>query len=829
MVNNKEKETQQVKDLSIYPLLILEEYFPHELRHQIFHRLFPVLSLLLMLIVIFISAGQYLPSGDEVFGPLIAMIAPKIEGIFLLVFSFWIIVHLFESFYSALYFHNRAYKLTVLNSRNDDTPFEVSSEVASVFYNTRGNDIMKSFSESPLGVEMFLRCGLLPADVKEFLDARQYVFELDLNDLVDARVVTMEDFALFIFHNYPEFSDHLFKKGVGEKDFVGAVKWVARVDEEIRFAERWWSRDNLAKLGSLGRDFAYGQTYLLDKYSREMTTGSTAPFERELHWKNEVDQIEAALAKAKESNVIILSDDGLGSIDIVYEFAHEIDARAVSPVLQDKRMLLIDTNLLMAAMKEKGAFEEQFIRMLNEAVVAGNIILVFDHLTSFVVGAHSIGSDVIDILNPYLVSSQIHVIALAANEEYHRILAPNGEMSARFEKVQVKEPESSKTLTLLEDTALALERKYRVFFTFPAVVEVLRSAENYLTEGVLLDRASDLLLELPPYIRQQGASVIEKSTVLDFIRFKTKMPVGEIKGEEREKLENLEGELHKRIVGQEQAVVAIANAMRRSRAGVRDTKKPIGSFLFLGPTGVGKTETAKALAAVYFNDEKKMMRLDMSEYQGEDALRRLIGSFEQGKPGSLTMLLKNSPYGVLLLDEFEKTSLDVQNLFLTILDEGFFSDMGGHKVNARNIIFIATSNAGSDLMYEAIAGGDDMHALKQYIIDSIIKKGTLKPELMNRFDGVILFDPLEKKELTQIARLMSENLKKRLKEEQQIDLVINDALIEALMKEGSDPMFGGRPMARAVKDKIERVIADKIISGEVKTGATVELSAEDLA
>jgi ATP-dependent Clp protease ATP-binding subunit ClpC len=825
-----DKQTERVENLSVYPLLILEEYFPHALRHRIFHALFPILSLLLMLIVVFLAAGQALSPDDETFTPLIRLIAPKVEGVFLLLFSFWLVVHLLESFYNALYFHNRAYKLTVLNvGKNQGASPEVSSEVADIFYNAPNNDIMKSFALSPLGVEIFLRCGILPADAKEFLDSRQYVFELTIRDMLSSGVVTVGDFALFVFHNYPEFSDYLFKKGIGEKDFIGAVNWVARVDEENRFSERWWSRDNLAKLGSLGRDFAYGQTYLLDKYARDMTTGSTAPYDRELHWKNEVDQIEAALSKAKESNVIVLSDDGIGAIDIIYEFAHEVDARAVPPILQDKRMLLVDTNLLMAAAKEKGALEEVFIRMLNEAVTAGNIILVFDHFTSFVTGAHSVGSDVIDILNPYLVSSGIHVIALAATEEYHRVLAPNGEMSARFEKVQVKEPESSKTLTLLEDAALALERKYGVFFTFPGIVEVLRSAENYLTEGVLLDRATDLLLELPPYIKQQGASVIEKSTVLDFIRFKTKIPVGEIRSEEREKLGNLERELHKRIVGQNEAVVSIANSMRRSRAGVRDTKKPIGSFLFLGPTGVGKTETAKALAAVYFNDEKKMMRLDMSEYQGEDALRRLIGSFEQGKPGSLTMMLKNSPYGVLLLDEFEKTSLDVQNLFLTILDEGFFSDMGGHKVNARNIIFIATSNAGSDLMYQAIAGGDDVHALKQYIIDSIIKKGTLKPELMNRFDGVVLFNPLEKKDLQQIARFMSENLKARLKEEQQIDLVVNDALIEALMKEGQDPMFGGRPMARAVKDKIERVIADKIISGEVKTGATVELSPADLA
>ncbi|TRZ53122.1 ATP-dependent Clp protease ATP-binding subunit, partial [bacterium] len=352
--------------------------------------------------------------------------------------------------------------------------------------------------------------------------------------------------------------------------------------------------------------------------------------------------------------------------------------------------------------------------------------------------------------------------------------------------------------------------------------------ENYITEGVMPDKATDLLMEIPTYMNQKGVNLIDKNAVLDFVRFKTKIPVGEIHEEEKGKLDNLEAELHKRIVGQNDAVVAISDTMRRARAGVRDPKKPIGSFLFLGPTGVGKTETAKALAAVYFDNEEKMARLDMSEYQGDDALERLIGSFESGKPGTLSMLVKNFPYGVLLLDEFEKTNPEVQNLFLQVLDEGFFSDMGGHRVNVKNIIFIATSNAGSDLMYESITHGEDIHALKQFIIDSIIKKGTLKPELLNRFDGVILFNPLERKDIIQVARIMAENLKKRLREEQSIDLIINDALIDALVKEGLDPLFGGRPMARAIKDKVEKLIAKKIIDGELKTGMTVELTEEEL-
>jgi ATP-dependent Clp protease ATP-binding subunit ClpA len=394
--------------------------------------------------------------------------------------------------------------------------------------------------------------------------------------------------------------------------------------------------------------------------------------------------------------------------------------------------------------------------------------------------------------------------------------------------VKVVQPENTKIISLLEDGALMLERKHGVFFTYPAIVEILRSAENYITEGVMPDKATDLLMEIPSFMNQKGVVLIDKAAVLDFVHFKTKIPVGEIGAEEKSKLENLETELHKRIVGQNDAVVAVANAMRRARAGVRDPKKPIGSFLFLGPTGVGKTETAKALAAVYFDSEEKMARLDMSEYQGTDALQRLIGSFESGKPGTLSMLVKNFPYGVLLLDEFEKTNPEVQNLFLQVLDEGFFSDMGGHKVNVKNIIFIATSNAGSDLMYESIAHGESIQALKQVIVDSIIKKGTLKPELLNRFDGVILFNPLERKDITEVARIMAQALKKRLREEQSIDLVVNEPLIEALVKEGLDPLFGGRPMARAVKEKIEKRIAEKIINGTIGTGATVELTEEEL-
>jgi len=820
---------EKIEDLPVYPLLVLEEHFPHELRHKFFGVLIGAMSLFFLIFFLLFVSNRSIPAEQNTYAPLFLKIMPRVEGIFLLLFVFWLFVYLLESFYRAIYFHNRAYKIKKRSGKNvDKASYEMSSEVASIFYYTEKEDIIKSFFNSSLGSDILLRCGLLSEDIQSFLNGRTNVLELNLEDMRENSIADMEDFAIFLFENYPDFSEFLFKSGVGEKDFLGAVKWAVRSDEDRRFKERWWSRDNLKKMGSLGRDFSFGNTYMLNKYAREITIGGAAPSERELHWEAEVEQVENTLSKAKESNIMLIGDDGVGILDIVYEFAYQIDSRSAPASLLDQRVLLVDSNLLTASMKEKGLLEQQFIRLLNEAIKAGNIILVFDHFTSFVNGARSLGTDIIDIMNPYLSSPKIHIIILAPTEEYHRVLAPNGEISSRFEVVKVVQPENTKIISLLEDGALMLERKHGVFFTYPAIVEILRSAENYITEGVMPDKATDLLMEIPSFMNQKGVVLIDKAAVLDFVHFKTKIPVGEIGAEEKSKLENLETELHKRIVGQNDAVVAVANAMRRARAGVRDPKKPIGSFLFLGPTGVGKTETAKALAAVYFDSEEKMARLDMSEYQGTDALQRLIGSFESGKPGTLSMLVKNFPYGVLLLDEFEKTNPEVQNLFLQVLDEGFFSDMGGHKVNVKNIIFIATSNAGSDLMYESIAHGESIQALKQVIVDSIIKKGTLKPELLNRFDGVILFNPLERKDITEVARIMAQALKKRLREEQSIDLVVNEPLIEALVKEGLDPLFGGRPMARAVKEKIEKRIAEKIINGTIGTGATVELTEEEL-
>jgi ATP-dependent Clp protease ATP-binding subunit ClpA len=253
----------------------------------------------------------------------------------------------------------------------------------------------------------------------------------------------------------------------------------------------------------------------------------------------------------------------------------------------------------------------------------------------------------------------------------------------------------------------------------------------------------------------------------------------------------------------------------------------MSSFLFLGPTGVGKTETTKALAEVFFGREAQIMRLDMSEYSSADAASKLIGSFESGHTGVLSSMLREHPYGVLLLDEFEKTTKEVMNLFLQILDEGFFSDMSGKKVNARNLIIIATSNAGSDLIWQEVKAGNDVSKIKDKIVDSIIAQGVFKPELLNRFDGVIVFHPLQAEHLRLITKLMLQKLHARLAQKG-INLAVNDDLVDFVMKYGTDPKFGARPINRAIQEQVEQIVAKKIIAGSLSSGSQLTLTAAEL-
>lgn len=361
-------------------------------------------------------------------------------------------------------------------------------------------------------------------------------------------------------------------------------------------------------------------------------------------------------------------------------------------------------------------------------------------------------------------------------------------------------------------------------FTYSALISIAENADRYLTTGVMPERAIDLIHEVAQSAQKKGVIIIKSEFVDSYVSEKTGMPVGPITEAEQDKLLNLEAILHERVIGQDKAVGAIARTMRRARVDIARADKPIGSFLFLGGTGVGKTETAKALAHTFFGSETNMIRFDMSEYSGEHTLGYLIG--DQNGTGALTDKLQEHPYSLVLLDEFEKAAESIHDLFLQILDEGYFTSTDGRKVNARNTIIVATSNAGSDLIRKTASIRLELPNLDSDVINHIIETRIFKPELLNRFDSTIIFEPLEKDELTNVAKLMVGELTKRVMD-QGYHLVITPALLASLVEKGYDPKSGGRGINRVLQDVLEAKIAQKIIRGEVRVGGYLNLDVTD--
>ena len=760
--------------------------------------------------------------------PTLASLLPRLVGIFFIIASLWLVFFAIQAFFNSYYY--KAFD-AILKEQGIAGNEPMSFEVAALLSGTDESDITGSFLQSLSLQFMLLRLGIDKTTVKDFLKNRKdklTAATFNLSSLDNQFGITFVDVALALFRQDKEFSDFLFAQSIQEKDFLAAAEWVSRGERRRKKKERWWSRDALGRIEGIGTDWAYGGAYILDRYTKGQY--SKILFDDEpgnTYLKDELEELETILARSEEANALVVGESGGSPMDLVRHLGEIIYEGTVLPALAHKRIIVLDANKLVATNGEKTRFENELIRIFEESIQAGNIILVFDDLPSFMTSASALGSEVLSLMDPYLPSDRIQVIALSDKDRFHRMLETNGMITTRFEVVLVKDPDESVTIRLLQDEAISIESREKIFFSYQSILAIANAAERYFTEGVMPDKAIDLLVELVPKLKLSKTRFVTKESVLSLVEKKTGIPTGEVKTVEKEKLLNLEAFLHKRVIGQNEAVTAIANAMRRARSGVGSPNRPMGSFLFLGPTGVGKTETTKALAEALFGNESKVIRLDMSEYKSADALDKLIGSFSSGKPGVLASALRENPYGVLLLDEFEKTTKEVMDLFLQVLDEGVFSDMSGKKINARNLIIIATSNAGANLIWDAMRSGKNIMSLKDEIVDGIIKSGAYRPELLNRFDGVILFHPIEGENLRQVAAVMLERFRARLRE-RGIDLEINDAMIDYLMKFGSDPKFGARPMNRAIQDIIEQKVANKIIKGEIKPGQKFSLEAGDL-
>lgn len=622
--------------------------------------------------------------------------------------------------------------------------------------------------------------------------------------------------AFLQLSNWPQLDTYLKKIGVKTQDFQTLVKYLY----EYLYSEK------VAKPVPLGEMLIFGYTNTLEKFGRELTKENHPPF----YGKHEIlTKIEKILNRPQNNNVILTGEPGVGKHSVLDALASAI-VKGQLPTIHDKRIVLLDIVALLATSQQSSNNQNQpqtknpttaqsnFESILEEAKRAGNIILAIDDLDRICTNLDG-RTDLSEVLTSVLTDNSLPLIGLSTTDNFNAYIRPNANMTSLFERLDVEEPAAEELLTILVGHALQMYSKQKVATSFTAILELIDKSNKLMADKKQPEKSILVLEDAAAQAKSQKLNQVTVEIVDSILSEKTKTPVGKITQTEAKKLTDLEQILHKRIVGQAEAIEEISRAMRRARADLKKSARPMGSFLFLGPTGVGKTETAKALAQVYFGEENRMVRFDMTEFQGTDALTRLIGNPNTKSPGQLATQIRENPFGILLVDEFEKASKDVQNLFLQILDEGNMTDAFGKKVSFSNIIVIATSNAAAEYIREQVELNST--DLPKKLVDYVLDKSLFSPELINRFDAAVVYKPLTGEEVIQVAYLMLQNLARDLKENKNISLEITPDVAALVAKEGYVAAFGARPIRRLIQDKIEDQIAKLLIAGKLKNGDVV--------
>jgi len=612
----------------------------------------------------------------------------------------------------------------------------------------------------------------------------------------------------------------LVENNLKAEDIENLTLWLENIEEKIKQRKRFWEYENLAKRGTLAKNWTAGYTITLDRYSFDLTDSIRKKGLEFIGHKEAIELMERTLALGEINNVLLVGEPGSGKRSMIYALAQKSLLGKSLPELNYKRVVELDMPALLAQLESSEEVESVLDKIFQEVLSAGNIILLIDEFHNYIgQGARPGVIDISGIISPYLRLSQFQIISITTYEGLHRYIEKNSSILSLFEKVEVSGISKKETLTLLEYLTFTLEKKHKVFISYPALSQIISLTDRYFPSFPFPEKAIDVLDAAAVYV----ASLRKEKKVLPkhiarIITEKTEIPVGEIASEEKEALLNLEDLIHQRIINQEEAVREVSTALRRARSEITIRKGPMGCFLFLGPTGVGKTETSKALAENYFGSEDKMIRLDMSEFQDIKDIPRLIGS--EKETGLLTSLVRESPFSLILLDEIEKAHPNILNLFLQVLDEGHLTDGFGRKINFKNTIIIATSNAGYQVILKAIKEKTNWSMIKQELLDFLFQNGIFRPEFINRFDAMVVFQPLSKENLLDIAELMLSGLKKNL-EEKGIGFVITRELKEKIVELGYNPTFGAREMRRVIQDKIENVLAEALLSGELKRGQKI--------
>lgn len=526
------------------------------------------------------------------------------------------------------------------------------------------------------------------------------------------------------------------------------------------------------------------------------------------------------------SGVLLVGNTGVGKNSIVDGIAQKMVREDVPGMFRDKRLVELDAARLISGAGPSQA-EGRLVRVLDEVSRAGNIILFMDNIEN-IIGISSgeeQSMDLSEVLASAMDRKNVCLLATATSENYAKYIEGSSLGNAMI-RVLVKEPEGNQAIQIIESKIGAIEARHQVYFSYNAIEEVINMTVRYIHDKYLPDKAISLLETVAVRVaKKKGAqSMVTRDDIAEVVSDLTNIPVTRITESEGRSLLNLEDRIHERMIDQEEAVKMVASSLRRARTQLREGKRPIASFLFLGPTGVGKTELAKTVAHFYFGNEKAMVRLDMSEYQNQDSLNKMIGD-SAGNKGYLTEAVRNAPFSLLLLDEFEKAHPDILNLFLQVMDDGRLTDGTGRTIDFTNTIIIATSNAGALYIQEQVLAGTDIDIIEKNLINDHLNQ-IMRPELINRFDGLIVFKPLSLENVVDIAKLMIHKTAGML-EGKGMYMRVSEEAVRKLAEEGFDPKFGARPLRRVIQENVEDGIANKVLSGELKRRDTVVIE-EDL-
>lgn len=753
-----------------------------------------------------------------------------VAGISLVVISFaagWVLIGF--SFIPAMI--SEWYKGELYHLKSADKPKTIDDILS--------GEILGRLSRSPNPLELVNIISRIPGG--QFFGARfgvgnRFLQELVSNNATDMPAIWDDAFRIYsktgshnisaaamvvaLAKSIPGYQNLLSRLQLDETDLMAGVYWynhLRKLIETSRIPRR---------SGGIARDWSFGYTPLISQFGQNISQqiGRQSSVDLVAHDES-LARLIATFGKGGRQNAVLVGPSGVGKTQIIRAFAEKLmDAKSDIPEsLRFRQVIMLDASRLIASASGRGDIEQLVDMILGEAYQAKNMIVCLDNAQLFF--EEGVGSvDITNLLIPILQAGRLRMILTMDEQRYLQITKRNSELANTLNRINIAPATKAETIKVMQEQSIYIELNHHVTYMYQALEEAYRLSERYIYELAMPGRALRLL-ESSADFAEDG--LVTAESVRKTIEKTTDVKVGVASGDdEREKLLNLESLIHERMINQTRAVGVVSDALRRARAGVRNQSRPIGTFLFLGPTGVGKTELAKALAEIYFGGENKIIRMDMNEFVSQDDVMRLIADGADDA-GSLTAQIMKQPFSVILLDEIEKAHPAVLTTLLQLLDEGILRDVRNREVSFRDAIIIGTSNAGADRIREYIERGYDVQQFEKQFVDELIDSHQFKSEFLNRFDEIVMFRPLNHSELLQVVDLILVEVNRTLAL-QKISVNVAQEAKEYLVEAGYDPRLGARPMRRVVQKAVENTVAKQVLSNQVEAGGTVEISLEQV-